>query len=592
MTGLAEATITAEVVRNALAVAVEEASIVVVRSSHSTNIQEGADAAAALLDSRGRLVAQSSATSVMHSASLRCGLQCMLELVALDDMAPGDVFAFNDPYLGGIHANDILVLQPIFADGRPRWFSGSLVHVADVGGTAAGGLGALATDTFAEGVLLPPVRLYSQGQANHDVLAIIERNSRMPSKVVGDIEALVAATHVMRRRIAALVDRYGADELEEQCDAFIEYAARRFNDELGHIPKGTFHGSFTIDYDGLDPERSYQVKVAVTVGGQDAGPKTQDRGPRGEGIVVDFTGTSAQSAGAINASFSQTLSGVIYAIRCFTDPSIPMNEGCFRSIHTVMPEGSLLRPRPPAACGGRVVAVSAAVESIIEALSAAMPDHAVAPSGLIHVFTLTGLHDSGERWLTLGYEFGGIGARSGTDGPDATGAYFLGGRSVIPQLEPLEAQLPFLAEHWRLVPDSGGAGQWRGGRGVELALRMTGPGDLIVRGDRMRMPPPGRDGGRPGGAGFFAVERGDGTRVELAPKAQNIALGAGDLFIMRTSGGGGLGDPRQRSRQAVLEDLAQGRISAQGARQDYGLDPPGRPQEETGATTGSRGAPR
>ncbi len=557
MVTTADATITAEIVRNALVVAAEEASIVVVRSSHSTNIQEGADAAAAVLDARGRLVAQSSATSVMHSASLRCGLQCLLQQVPTADMHPGDIYALNDPYLGGIHANDIMVLNPVFADGAVRWFGGTLIHVADMGGTTAGGLGALAADTFAEGVLLPPVRLYREGERNADVFSIIERNSRAPAKVVGDVQALVAGTHVVRRRVEELVQRYGAEELERQVDAYIEYAARRFHEELRHIPPGSYRGGFTIDSDGVSPGRDLDVAVTVTVGTDE--------------VVIDFTGTSAQSAGPINASFSQTLSGVVYAIRCFIDPSIPMNEGCFASIRAVLPEGSLVNPRPPAACGGRVVTVAAAVEAILEALSQAVPDHAVAASALIHVYTLSG-HRAGGPWLTLGYEFGGIGARAGSDGPDATGAYFLGGRSVIPQLEPLEAQLPFVAERCGLVPDSGGPGRWRGGLGVEMAVRLTAPAELTVRGDRILLPPPGVQGGHPGRPGFFAVERADGTWEQLAARQQHVALQPGDVFVIRTSGGGGLGPPEDRPRDAVVDDIREGRVSEEGARRDYGVD--------------------
>jgi N-methylhydantoinase B len=553
----ADATITAEIVRNALVVAAEEASIVVVRSSHSTNIQEGADAAAALLDATGRLVAQSAATSVMHSASLRCGLQSLLEQVHVTAMRPGDVYALNDPYMGGIHANDIMVLTPVFADGAVRWFGGTLIHVADMGGTTAGGLGALAADTFAEGVLLPPVHLYREGERNADVFAIIERNSRAPSKVIGDVQALVAGTHVVRRRMEELVERYGADELARQVDAYIDYAARRFHEELAHIPAGTYRGSFTIDSDGVTPGRDLDVAVSVTVAPEE--------------VVIDFTGTSPQSAGPINASFSQTLSGVVYAIRCFIDPSIPMNEGCFGSIRAVLPEGSLVNPRPPAACGGRVVTVAAAVEAILEALSHAMPDHAVAASALIHVYTMSGSRPGGAPWLTLGYEFGGIGARAGCDGPDATGAYFLGGRSVIPQLEPLEAQLPFVAERCVLVPDSGGPGTWRGGLGVEVALRMTAPAELTVRGDRILLPPPGVQGGEPGRAGFFAVERADGHREDLAARQQHVALAPGDVFVLRTSGGGGLGPPAARPADAVRDDIAEGRVTPEGAERDYGL---------------------
>ena len=308
-----EAAITAEVVRNALAVAVEEASVVVVRSSHSINIQEGADAAGALLDATGQLVAQSTATSVMHSASLRCGLQSLLSEIPEKGMVPGDIFACNDPYRGGIHANDIMLLRPIFAEGALRWFAGTLIHVADMGGSAVAGLGALATDTYAEGVLLPPVRLYRAGEANRGVLAIIERNSRAPKKVIGDVHALVAGVNVVARRMEELVARYGADELSRQIAFYVDYTTRRFAEEIKRIPAGTYRGRFTIDTDGVTPGRTFDVVVAVTVA---------------EGrVTVDFTGTAAQSRGSINSSYSQTLSGVVYAIRCFTDPSIPMNEG-------------------------------------------------------------------------------------------------------------------------------------------------------------------------------------------------------------------------------------------------------------------------
>jgi N-methylhydantoinase B len=249
-----------------------------------------------------------------------------------------------------------------------------------------------------------------------------------------------------------------------------------------------------------------------------------------------------------------------------------MNEGCFRSIRAVLPEGSLVNPRPPAACGGRVVTVAAAVEAILEALSGARPEHAVAASALIHVYTLSGARPGSGPWLTLGYEFGGIGARAGSDGPDATGAYFLGGRSVIPQLEPLEAQLPFVAERSVLVPDSGGPGQWRGGLGVELAVRMTAPAELTVRADRIGLPPRGVRGGLAGRPGFFAVERANGAREQLAARQQHVALEPGDVFVMRTSGGGGLGPPHLRSPDAVRDDVVEGRVTREGARRDYGLD--------------------
>ena len=209
---------------------------------------------------------------------------------------------------------------------------------------------------------------------------------------------------------------------------------------------GRYRGAFTIDSDGVSPGVRYEVRVAVELDGEG-------------GIRLDFTGTSPQSPGAINASVSQAISGVVYAVRCLIDPSIPMNEGCFRPLDIVLPPGTLVNPNPPAACGGRLVTVAAAIEAILDALSAARPDRAVAASGLIHVYTLGGRTPAGEGWVTLLYEFGGIGARAGSDGPDANGAFFLGGRSVIPQIEPLETAYPMLIRSAKLRPGSGGAGR-------------------------------------------------------------------------------------------------------------------------------------
>jgi N-methylhydantoinase B len=556
--GAVDDPITSEIIRNGLMVAVEEASVAVVRSSHSSFIQEGADACAALLDADGNLVAQSTTTSLMHSASLRCSLPALLADVGVDAMMPGDVFAQNDPYRGGIHANDIVVFRPIFAGGRVVFFAGTLIHVADVGGTAVAGLAALATDTFAEGLLLPPVRLYAADEPVADVMRIIERNSRAPDKVIGDVKALVAGTSVIGRRISELIARYGADTLVRFAHHAMDHAERQMRADLARITRGRYEGAFEIDGDGVDPDRSFEVRVAVTLDGDG-------------GVEIDFAGTSPQARGTINSSYSQTLSGVVYAVRCFVDPTIAMNEGCFRPLVAHLPPGTLVNPAPPAACGGRVMTVAAAVEAILAALSAARPDHAVGASSLIHVWTLSGLDLHGQRWLSLFYEFGGLGARTGKDGPDATGAFFLGGRSVIPQLEPLEAQYPFVVRSSRLWPDSGGAGETRGGLGVETVIELLTDAIVTVRGARMDIPPPGAAGGRPGAGGSWSIERLDGSVEVIPAKAANVPIAAGERFVLRTSGGGGLGPPDRRDPELVRADVRSGKITVEGAARDYGV---------------------
>lgn len=553
----ADDVITSELVSNALAIAVEEASVVIVRSSHSTFIQEGADACAAVLDTAGRLVAQSTATSLMHGSSIRSSYPFLLEEVPLDTMGPGDVYVMNDPYRGGIHANDLIVLRPVFDGDDIVFFTATLIHVADLGGNAAGGLAALATDTFAEGILIPPVCLYRGGEIVRDIAQILRSNSRTPDQVMGDINALVAGANVAAKRLNELIDRFGHPRIATVVDQHIAYTETRMRDELRLLPDGTYHGSFTIESDGMDADRTFTVRVAVTLADGS--------------ITLDFTGTDAQSRGSINSSFSQTLSGVIFGVRCFVDPSIPMNDGCFAPVETILPLGSVVSPEAPAACGGRVVTVFAVLEAIVAALSQARPDHAVASSGLIHVFTLASTSDADEPWLTLLYELGGIGARNGSDGPDATGAFFLGGRSVIPQVEPLEARLPIVIRRASVREDSGGAGQWRGGLGASLEIEMLEDTTATVRGDRMLMPPPGVRGGHSGEGGTNAVRRADGTLEMLRPKHTNVALKKGDVLVVTTSGGGGLGSPLDRDPEQVLLDVQQNLVSEATAARDYGV---------------------
>jgi N-methylhydantoinase B len=553
--------VTAEVVRNALSVAAQEAGVVVVKASHSTFIQESADASTAVLDARGRLVASSTATTLMHSASLRESLRALLVDIPIETMQPGDVFAQNDPFKGGIHANDIAVLRPVFAaDGSgPHYFAGTIIHVADIGGGYAGGVAATAQDMFAEGVILPPIHLYRAGEPESVVWTILENNSRTPEKVLGDIRALVSGVNVMGRRLEELMERYGVDGLAAYVDDYLDYTETRTREELRQFPPGTYRGSFVIDSDGIEPDKTYDVVVEITLPGDGS-------------IHLDFNGTSPQAKGAINASLSQALSGVLFAVRCFIDHTIPLNEGCFTPLVIDFPRGTLVNPNPPAACGGRIVTVTAAMEAIVDALSAARPEQALASSGIVHLYALSGrVSGAPSPWLVMALDFGGLGARSMCDGPDATGAFVLGGRGGVLQVEPFEAQYPVMIEHTRARIDSGGPGEHRGGLGIDTAIRMLSDAELVVRGDRMRLAPTGRQGGEPGGKGYWRSAHPDGTVDELAHRQSHIRLAPGDVFLIGTSGGGGLGSAFDRDPAAVARDVIEGRVSVAHARDAYGV---------------------
>ncbi len=549
----------AEILRHALRVAAEEASIVVVKSAHSAMIVEGADACAGILDRDARLITLSTATNLMHAASLRCSLPAVIEDHPIETMSPGDVFVMNDCFRGGIHSNDLLVFRPVFLEGEVAWFTGTLIHVADLGSSSAGGIVPSATDVYAEGLQLPPVRLYQAGEPVVDMHRLLALNSRTPDRVLGDVGALVAGVNVAADRLDGLAERFGAARLRQGVEAYLVGAERRLRDELAQLLPGVYRGEYKIDGDGIDEARQPVVRVEVEVRGA-------------EGIRLDFSETDDQAVGAINAGFSQALTGAIYAVRCFVDPEIPMNEGCFTPVDVVFRKGSLLDPHAPAACGGRVVSVTAVCEAVVQALSQAQPEKATAASSVIHPFTLAA--PSGiNPWILLSYEYGGLGARRGSDGPSATGAFFLGGRNTVPQVEALEATLPIRFETVRLLPDSGGAGEWRGGLGVETRIQVLESSELALRSERVALPPCGREGGADGGAGDQFVEQLDGTQRALPAKCANMPLAAGERFVLRTSGGGGLGDPAARDRARVGQDLDEGFISQEAAIELYGWEP-------------------
>ncbi|MCA2227456.1 hydantoinase B/oxoprolinase family protein [Nonomuraea aurantiaca] len=572
--------LTAEVLRNALVVAAEEASIVVVRSAYSTFIVEGSDASAAVLDARGRLIAHSMATTLMNSMALKVALPELVRDVPLEMMRPGDVYVLNDAYRGGVHTNDLLVYRPVFVEDRPAYFAATMIHVSDLGGLSAGGMAPLATDIFLEGLQLPPVRLATAAGLEPAVEAILRANSRTPDKVMGDVRALVAGTAVAAARVGTLVAEYGAAGLASGIDDYLDYTEARTRTALADLPEGRFEASYPIDDDGISPEKSHDVRVAITLerhssAGGGIEPRASetravvDAGPPEMRAVVDFAGTGAQVPAAINASASQSLAAAVFAVRCFLDPTIPMNDGCLRAIEVRLPEGSLLNARSPYPCGGRYVPIYAAMEAIFQALSDAVPERAIAPSGILQPFSIAAV--GAPYWIHLSYDFGGVGARQGLDGPDATGVHFGIGRNSVPQTEPVESRCPLIVESIETIPDSGGPGRHRGGLGSRTVYRFLADCHVTTRGDRLRLAPPGRDGGLPGRVGGFFKRHLDGTVERLASKVNNVRFAAGEAFVVETTGGGGMGSPYERDREAVLADLDAGRVTERGAQEDYGL---------------------
>jgi N-methylhydantoinase B len=548
-----------ELVKNALATIAEEMGLTVVRSAYSSVVKEGGDSTAAIFDHRGRFLAQSTGAPLAHLASLRPALGELLVDFPPETMGEGDVYAFNDPYRGGIHSNDVMIFRPVFVDGLLTFFTAALMHVADLGGVATGGLPANATEMYHEGLILPPLRLVRAGQPDQAVFDIIAANSRTPVKVLGDIRAMIAGDHLGATRLVELAERYGRERLLRLSDELLAYAERRMRLDIAALPDGSHEGSFVIDDDGVEAGRDHVVRVRVTIDG--------DR------IVADFTGTDGQARGPINAAVSQSMSGVLYAVRCLVSHDIPVNDGMFGPIEVVLPEGTLVNPRPPAALNSRMATVMAIIEAMLRACSTIVPSAAVASSSNVHVYTMSGVdRRTGEVWAYLDPQFGGSGARSDKDGLDVIGPLIFATGGAMHCVEAYEMEYPVRFERFELWKDSAGPGRRRGGFGTRRDIRILQDGVFTGRAtDRTRIPPPGLDGGGSGRGGGWVINHGTSDERVLPAKVTSEPLREGDVVTMFTSAGGGYGPAHDREPARVQADVADGHLSVEAARRDYGV---------------------
>jgi N-methylhydantoinase B len=571
-------TIVMEIVKSALNSISAEMGAAVVRGGYSTSIKEGGDASNAIFDSRGRLVAQSESTPLLHLCSLRPSLHSVIEDFPLKTMHDGDVYLTNDPFRGGIHSNDILLFKPVFHEGKPAFFTGTLIHVADIGGMSAGGLPANATEIYHEGLVLPPMKFHEAGVPNQTLLTVLAANSRIPDKLMGDLRALLGGVNVGANRLATLIAKYGLKRLQTIIDGLIDYAERRTRQEIAQLRPGSYEGEFAIDDDGIELRPGgFVVRVKVTIEGSD--------------FTADFTGTDRQAKGAINAAISQSMSGVMFALRCLIDPTVPLNDGCYAPVKVILPPGTLVNPNMPAAVNSRIATIGAIIDAILDAMSDAYPDKGVGASSSVHVSTPTGIDaETGRPWVFISSISGGSGARNGKDGIDCSGGPLIlaGFGSAGVPTESLEMEYPVIVERVEMWRDSGGAGRWRGGTGSRRDIRMLQDGKLTARiSDRSLFPPHGIRGGGPGAGGAWTINPETAQATVLPGKVTNYPIKAGDVISMTGSGGGGVGDPRQRDADAVLEDVRKGRVSVRAARELYGVEVRGMTGDEAAATMDS-----
>jgi N-methylhydantoinase B len=544
--------ITLEVIRHKLEGIAEEMESTLLKSSFSPIVKEGMDASASLFTVEGATLAQACAVPIHLGTLIPC-VATIIETFPKSDMRPGDIYMMNDPYYGGTHLPDVAIVMPVIEGDRLIAFSATMTHHQDIGGISAGSVPTNATEIFQEGLRIPPMIWARQGIFDPNLTAILRLNVRIPDTFMGDLNAQVAACKVGWRRLKELLQRHDAEFLQNAFHDLLDRSEKMTRAALSLIPDGDYSYVDYLDNDGIELDKRIRVEVKATV--------SEDT------IHFDLTGTSPQVSGPLNCVPSGSLAAACFAVRAITDPTIPGNGGCFRPIRLTLPEGSLVNPREPAPVNARTATIKRITGCMLGALAQAMPERVPAsPAGELLVMAFGGRY-RGKAYVTGELIAGGSGAGVGHDGvdvieTDATNCMNL-------PVEAMEMEAPIRVNRLSLRPDSGGAGQYRGGLGVIKEFEfLEGPISFSHRGERHFAAAAGLLGGEPGAMARSIIVRADGRQEDIHSKTVT-QLEVGDRLIVKTAGGGGYGPPVQRDQTSLEADLADGKISPGAVRKCY-----------------------
>jgi N-methylhydantoinase B len=553
--------VTLEILHSYLNAVVETMGYVLGRTAHTTFVKETADFATGLVTPEGECYAYPRNLGVSN----QIGLLMDKAIDQIDTYQPGDIIFFNDPYSthGMVtHLPDLQMLKPVFDGDNLICFVWGFLHCSDVGGAVPASISPTFTEIFQEGFRLPPKKLYRSGVLNHDILDVFLANCRIPETNWGDLKALIAALNVGEERLHEVFQKFGVATLQQGMYDLLDYAASRARAVIRDIPDGTYR---FVDYmeDDFVTDTPIRLAVAMTVAGDE--------------VTLDLTGTDPQVGSAFNIPTGgrrhpfilKTL--IDYVVT--HDPGVPLNGGLIRPMSNILPEGSVVNPQFPAAVGVRNATSFLLYDAVLGCLAQAVPDKTRAPGCGEAAIVVASMFDpaSGRRFLSVVEPMmGGGGARptmDGIDGSDTT-AGFLRNTPV----ESIEAELPILIRRYDLIPNSGGAGRYRGGLGIRLDFQVFHP-DVIVtaRGlERFKFNPWGVHGGRYASTGRAVVNPGTDAERDIG-KIDVLRLGIGDVLSLSGPGGGGYGDPLERDPQAVLEDVQAGYLDPRSAAEDYGV---------------------
>ncbi len=543
--------ITFAVIKNGLDSIADDMAYTVVRIARSEIVKDVMDFSAAICAADGQMVAQAK-TIAQHLGAIPEAMDAVFAKFG-EDLGEGDAVIMNDPYHGGMHLPDIFMFMPLFFAGRRRAFAVVICHHTDVGGRVPGSNASDSTEIYQEGLRIPPLKLYAGGVLNETLASMIKINVRVPERVWGDLSAQYAAAQVGKRGLDKLLQRYGADVVEAYMAELIDYAERLTRAEIKQWSKGRYEFTDYIDGDGIS-DAPIPIKAAITV--------------REDGsLLVDYTGSSPQVKGALNATLSFTHSLTYLSVRCVLSREIPNNVGVFRCIEVKVPEASVLNPLPPAACAARALTGYRVFDTVLGALAEIVPQRVpAAGEGGNSVICLSGSRADRKPFIIVDMLCGAWGGRPDKDGLEAV-TNASQNLSNMP-VEVMEAEHPVRVEEYAFVPDSCGAGRWRGGVGLRRSYRILANEALLqLRTDRVVFQPYGLAGGGRGGASRTFIEIG-GRRQPLPGKV-TMTVPHAALIVHEQAGGGGFGDPLTRDPGQVREDVLDGKIGADYARRQH-----------------------
>lgn len=552
--------IVAEIIGHSLRAVTEELEANLARTSFSPLVYEYKDYAIGVVSASGELVCQSQGGLPVFLADIGGPLPSVLEAHPLDSFLPGDAVITNDPAACGQHLNNVNMYMPVFSDDEVIAFVAVRPHWSDVGGKVLGSC--LVNDTteiFQEGIQFPALKLVRGGTMDPHILRLIERNTRLPEIVVGDMLAQLGACTLGVERLGALIEKFGWEQINasiQQRWVQSESLARR---RIEALPDGHYRGECWLDNDGVNLDRPVSLNVGVTIAG--------------DSLEIDLSDVSPEVAGSCNAGYAGGgLTVAKVAFKYGVLPDVPADEGCFRPLKLNLPEGRVLSASPSAAKARWNLVTASTIDAILRALSEAMPERATAAhhSGQ-NSLQFVGRNQDGRPWQHHDTAHGGFGAWRDSDGSGPFKTLSHGDTKDIP-LEIVEALYPLTLEHVGLRPDSGGPGRHRGGLGTVRSYRVHADCRLNAAFERTTCPPWGLFGGRPGMVGEVQVVYPNGQRGTFT-KADSLPIPAGSIVTFATGGGGGYGDPAERDPNAIARDAAAGYVTHKAAETEYGWVP-------------------